>query len=163
MDESIWNKYMTSIERVENQLIDMKAKYTRTKVLYHLKAIYHYNKIIFENSKNITEMQQGTPIDEIKAKLGNIQTAALNISMQISLIHITFKTYKIYNIELMIKSKLTEIESISEKYCGEPNKLQEIIPHETVQKDTSDIENLRLSIRQEIEVQFIGLTKPPTP
>jgi hypothetical protein len=46
----------------------------------------------------------------------------------------------------MIKSKLTQIESISKKYSGELKKLPEIKSHETVQKDFSEIEYLRLSI-----------------
>ena len=150
---------MKLIEKAENQLINMKANYTRTKVGYHLEALNQYNKTIFENSKNITEMQPNTPIDEINQKLGNIQTAALRLSMEISLTQITFNTYKTYNIERMITSKLTEIESISEKYRGKPNILPAIIPRGTVKKDTDEIEYLRLSIGQEIDSQFIELTK----
>lgn len=163
MDENrrqIYGQYWEFIERLENQLIDMKAKYTKTKVLDHLKAIYFYNKMIFENSRNIAEMRADTSEGEINKKLENIQTAATHICMQISLILITFNTYKMYNIESMINSKLTQIESISIKYCGKPHILPEIKSHETVQKDTHEIENLRLSIGQEIEMQFIKLTKP---
>ena len=147
MDENrrqIYGQYWEFIERLENQLIDMKAKYTRTKVLDHLKAIYHYNIMIFENSRNIAEVRTDTSEGEINKKLVNIETAAIEIYKQISFILITFNTYKMYNIERMINSKLTQIESISIKYCGKPHILPKIIPHETVQKDTHDIEYLRL-------------------